>query len=184
MSQIMYITHRYRVRSGDTDVKRNYTIGADSKLRILRGDVDITANCTIVMSGGTAMVTIPVAQLGTLDDGYSELITYEVTDNSYSRVNSAVTIAELSTVSTGKAYKLQGALSTVQVVLAGTGTFSATVKVQVSNNGIDWFEAGSATLDNTTLTEGFYINAKWAYVRAKVTAISGTGALATVIVNS
>lgn len=67
-----------------------------------------------------------------------------------------------------------------------SGAGAATVNVEVSNDGAYWVVAGtfSLTLATTvttgTNTDGFNINASWKYIRANVTAISGTGAAVTV----
>ena len=69
---------------------------------------------------------------------------------------------------------------TFQATVAGTGAVSATVKVQVSNDNVNWIDLGTITLSGTTsATDGFASNAPWAYVRGNVTAISGTGAAVT-----
>lgn len=69
----------------------------------------------------------------------------------------------------------------VQACLSGTGAVTAAVTVEVSNTGIDneWILAGTINLSGTTTaTDGFTLNAPWAYVRASLTAISGTSAIA------
>jgi len=59
---------------------------------------------------------------------------------------------------------------------AGAG--AATIKIQVSNNETDWLDLGtiSLTLATTSSSDGFAAEAPWQYVRANVTALSGTGA--------
>lgn len=66
---------------------------------------------------------------------------------------------------------------------AGAG--AATVLIQVSNdksNTANWMTAGtiSLTLGTTTTADGLVIDAPWEFVRANVSAISGTGADVTV----
>ena len=63
---------------------------------------------------------------------------------------------------------------------AGAG--SAVVVIDVSNDGVNWIVAGTITLvlSTTTSTDGFAAQAAWSFVRARVSAISGTGATATV----
>ena len=63
---------------------------------------------------------------------------------------------------------------------AGSG--AATVKIQVSNDGMNWIDLGTITLtlSSTSSSDGFAAFAAWAYVRANVTAISGTNAAVTV----
>jgi len=70
---------------------------------------------------------------------------------------------------------------------AGSG--SVTVAIEVSNilnpvntTNVDWVQVGTVTLALTTtrLSDGFATYAGWTYVRARVTAISGTGAAVSV----
>lgn len=63
---------------------------------------------------------------------------------------------------------------------AGSG--SATIQIQVSNDGINWILSGTITLSfsTTAATDGYLAYMSWPYVRANVTAISGTGARVTV----
>lgn len=68
------------------------------------------------------------------------------------------------------------------------GAGSATINIEVSNEGNQWVVAGTisltlaTTVTTTTNTGGFTINAGWKFVRANVTAISGTGAAVTVTI--
>jgi len=74
--------------------------------------------------------------------------------------------------------------STFQATVVGTGTVSATINIEVSLDGTNWCStvAGTITLSGTTsATDGFTTSASWKYVRANVTAISGTGATVTVL---
>lgn len=65
----------------------------------------------------------------------------------------------------------------VQYVETGTGAITATVVTYVSNDGTNWITLGSTTLNGTTtVTDGFAFTGSWSYIRAGVTAISGTGA--------
>ena len=73
--------------------------------------------------------------------------------------------------------------STFHAVVAGTGTVYATISIEVSNDGTTWCSTpmGTITLSGTTSSaDGFTSEAPWKYVRANVTAISGTGATAQV----
>jgi hypothetical protein len=66
-----------------------------------------------------------------------------------------------------------------QATVTGTGAVTATVLIQVSNNvsTLGWITLGTITLSGTTTaTDGFASEASWAYYRANVTAVSGTGA--------
>ena len=60
-----------------------------------------------------------------------------------------------------------------------SGAFSATVTVEVSNDGTNFDTLGTITLSGTATTadsDSFTSDAPWLYVRGNVTAISGTGA--------
>lgn len=69
-----------------------------------------------------------------------------------------------------------------------SGAGAATINIEVSNEGTQWVVAGTLTLTLATTvttgtnTDGFNINAGWSFIRANVTAISGTGAAVTVTV--
>lgn len=67
---------------------------------------------------------------------------------------------------------------------ATSGAYSATVKIQVSNDNTNWIDMGTISLSGTgptADTDGLTSNTSWKYVRANVTAISGTGANVTVV---
>lgn len=74
---------------------------------------------------------------------------------------------------------------TFQVVGQTTaGAGSVTVAIEVSNNGVNYIALPSPitlTLSTAAATDGTVIQGAWAYVRANVTAISGTGASVSVI---
>lgn len=72
---------------------------------------------------------------------------------------------------------------TINAKVVGTGAVTATVIIYVSNTGDDndWVTAATITLSGTTSdADGFAMNAKWAYCKANVSAISGTDAAVTV----
>lgn len=84
---------------------------------------------------------------------------------------------------TPKAFNRSIANRTVQATVTGTGTVTATVNIEVSNDGTNFIVAGTITLSGTTTaSDGFAMNASWLNVRANVTAISGTNATVTVTV--
>ena len=64
----------------------------------------------------------------------------------------------------------------VGITSAGAG--SATIDVEVSNDGDNWEVAGTITLtlSTTSSSDGFASNAPWKFVQGNVTAISGTDA--------
>lgn len=72
----------------------------------------------------------------------------------------------------------QSAKATFQCVGSTTaGVGASTVTVQVSNDNTNWLTVGtvSLTLSTTETSDGFAMDAPWAFVRGNVTAISGTG---------
>ncbi len=70
-----------------------------------------------------------------------------------------------------------------QASVAGTGAVSATVPVYVSHDNANWLLLGTISLSGTTAaSDGFVAAGRWAYLRADVAAISGTGAAVTVLV--
>lgn len=74
--------------------------------------------------------------------------------------------------------------STFQATVTGTGAVTATVNIEVSLDGTNWCAtpAGTITLSGTTTaSDGFTTASSWKYVRANVTAISGTGATVVVL---
>jgi malic enzyme len=74
---------------------------------------------------------------------------------------------------------------TFQADLDGTGAISATVLVEGSNTGDKFLLLATISLSGTGSTsDGFASDAEWAYVRARVTAISGTGATVNVSMGS
>jgi len=101
----------------------------------------------------------------------------------FSGVNSTTTNQASSPI-----YK-ESPYGTFQAIVTGTGTVTATIAVQVSNeantfNGIkaNWITMGTITLTGTTTaTDGFTTICPWRYVRANVTNVTGTGATAEII---
>lgn len=89
----------------------------------------------------------------------------------------AALIAAATTTKTGDATGWPGDAASFQATVAGTGAVTATVAIDVSNDGKGWLTLGTITLSGTTLaTDGFVANARWRLARARVTAISGTDA--------
>lgn len=85
----------------------------------------------------------------------------------------------VTTTVTGDGLYKDSPNATYQAVVSGTGAVTATVVIDVSNDNINWLDTvmGTITLSGTTSdSDGFTTNAPWKYVRARVTAISGTGA--------
>ena len=83
----------------------------------------------------------------------------------------------------GNAHFKDSPYASFQATVSGTGAVTATVDIEVSNDGTNWCDtaAGTITLSGTTsATDGFTTTSPWKYVRANVTAISGTGATVSV----
>lgn len=72
----------------------------------------------------------------------------------------------------------------ITVSLAGTGAISATVLLQVSNDGTNWATRATFNLSGTTTATDSDVDAPspFPYLRGNVTAISGTGAALTLTV--
>ena len=75
--------------------------------------------------------------------------------------------------------------ATFQATVNGTsGTVTATIDIEVSNNEEDWISMATISLSASAPvadSDGFASNASWAFVRANLTAITGTGASVTVV---
>jgi len=72
-----------------------------------------------------------------------------------------------------------------QATVVGTGAVSATVVIEVSIDGVGWLSDASSTLSLSGTTVGSaYLNSNgyWSFARARVTAISGTGASVSVTI--
>lgn len=85
---------------------------------------------------------------------------------------------------TAEAYEFTDARPnrTFQGTVIGTGVVTATIIIEASNDGTNFMTLGTITLSGTTTaTDGFVSVANWIYVRARLTAVSGTGAAVTVI---
>lgn len=67
------------------------------------------------------------------------------------------------------------------LAVVGTGTVSASAMIEGSVNGVDWFPLATLTASGTTrAADGGNVRATWTSLRARLTAISGTSAAATV----
>ena len=77
--------------------------------------------------------------------------------------------------------------ATFQATVTGTGAVTATVDIEVSNAGVNVVDtvAGTITLSGTTThSDGFTTqHSPWKFVRANVTAITGTGASVDVLMS-
>lgn len=76
-----------------------------------------------------------------------------------------------------------------QAIVTGTGAVGSTIVIEVSNEDAtgqgtnsNWVTYGTITLSGTTTaTDGFTTASAWRWVRARVSAISGTGATVQVL---
>ena len=75
--------------------------------------------------------------------------------------------------------------ATFQATVNGSsGTVTATINIEVSNNERDWISMATISLSASAPvadSDGFASNASWAFVRANLTAITGTDAKVTVV---
>lgn len=66
---------------------------------------------------------------------------------------------------------------TIQATVTGTGALTATVIVEGSNDSINFLTLATITLSGTTTaSDGYYGSAPWRFTRARLTALTGTGA--------
>ncbi len=105
----------------------------------------------------------------------------------------AVTILSAAiTTDTGTGYRIRHSLKSVQAWgLTTAGAGAATIDIEGSYDGTYYVRLFTITLTLATTvtfaannTDGYTINAPWLYVRARVTAISGTNAAVTVGVSA
>lgn len=101
----------------------------------------------------------------------------------FSGVTSTTAVAASSSI-----YK-ESPYSSFQAIVTGIGAVTAAIDIQVSNetdtfNGVkaNWITIGTISLSGTTTaTDGFTTVCPWRYVRANVTARSGTSATVEII---
>lgn len=88
-----------------------------------------------------------------------------------------------TTTATGDWLPLGPVPCTIQAAVVGTGAVTASVVIEVSNNGVDAESDTDSTLalsGTTRDSAGTVLSAPWAMIRARVASISGTGAAVTV----
>lgn len=91
-------------------------------------------------------------------------------------------ISSATSVISGDSFPGIGGRASFQAILTGTGALTADIRIEGSNNGIHWIELMSFAMSgNASVTDGGVTDASWAWVRARIESISGTGASATVI---
>jgi hypothetical protein len=79
----------------------------------------------------------------------------------------------------GEAYHPTRNVQSFQGSLSNTTTPSATVTVEVSNDGALWTTLGTLSLSGAQDTDGLTSNAAWVSVRGTVSGITGTDAAVT-----
>lgn len=95
---------------------------------------------------------------------------------------SAALLSAATSTSTGSAHKIGRSVRSYQCYgTTSASTGAATIKIEVSNDNTVWAEMASValTLGTTVTSDGFAGNVAWLYQRARVSAISGTGASVT-----
>lgn len=88
-----------------------------------------------------------------------------------------------TTVGAGEACRLNKiGKCTVQASVDGTGAVTATIPVYVSTDNVHWTPAiFTFSLSGTnTASDGFVLDGPWKFIRADLTAISGTNAIVNV----
>ncbi len=104
---------------------------------------------------------------------------------------SVQTLLDTTVAATGKPLELgllrpndlEGRPPAFQATVVGTGSVSATVIIEASNDQVGWIALETMALSGTGVaSDGFSLDAAWGFVRARCTAVTGTGArvLATV----
>ena len=99
----------------------------------------------------------------------------------------ATQILSATATATGSAYQIDRRINGNQkrtFQASGTtssGSGAATILIEVSNDETNWLTLGTITLTlgTSSTTDGFTSDAPWAFVRARVSAISGTDAAVT-----
>lgn len=98
------------------------------------------------------------------------------------RTLNLLTAAGADAVGATIAKPAEARVTTYQAIETGTGAITGTVVIEGTNDGTHFVPLATISLDDTTTaTQGFTSNERWVFTRARVTAISGTGAAITVI---
>ena len=85
----------------------------------------------------------------------------------------------------GSSKELPDGVKSIQASIAGTGSLTATVAIEVSNDNVNWLSESDSTMSlsgTTAASAGLILSVGWKYLRANVTAISGTSAAVSVYV--
>lgn len=90
-------------------------------------------------------------------------------------------VSSATAPATGATAARNGNQWSYHLAVAGTGAVTATGTVEVSNDGTYWVTFGTLSATGTTSASDAVVGtAPWAYHRARIDTISGTGALATI----
>lgn len=93
-------------------------------------------------------------------------------------------LTSATSVGAGASFPMASAPTTVQATVEAAGAVSATVVVEVNNDGANWLPAITFSLSGfDSVTDGLSMHVTWNHIRAHVLAISGTGAAVTVVAN-
>jgi hypothetical protein len=88
-------------------------------------------------------------------------------------------LQNVTTISDGVWQYKDAPKAAIQATVTGTGTVTATVNIEYSNDGVNPCATlgGTITLSGTnSASDGFTSDSPWKWIRANVAAVSGTGA--------
>lgn len=86
-------------------------------------------------------------------------------------------LLEASVTTTGESFPMHEAPCSVQATVTGSGAVSATVVIEVNNDGA-WLTFDTLTLSGTTMATGASVCAvRYNHMRARLTGVSGASAL-------
>ncbi len=86
-------------------------------------------------------------------------------------------LLEASVTMTGESFPMLEAPCSIQASVSGVGAVSATVALEVNNDGV-WLPFDTLSMSGTTVaTAASACGVRYNHMRARVTALSGAGAL-------
>jgi len=103
------------------------------------------------------------------------------------KISSVTILDSATTTETGASHNFWGKYFTFHATgSTSSGAGSATILIEVSNDNSNFITMAtiSLTLSTSVSSDGFASQAPWRYQRARVSAISGTGASVSVTVGS
>jgi hypothetical protein len=102
-----------------------------------------------------------------------------------SQVKTVTLFDARTTTGTTQVVEPWGTRRTVQAQVVGTGAVTATLVVQISNDGTTFLDIGTIALSGTTSSSGgLAMDAAWRYMRFNLSAVTGTEAAVTAILGS